>query len=56
MMGYKNLVNSRNQAHKKINIKNQVDQIYQKVHHKAKKQTCQVNKANSFYNLAFLGY
>ena len=56
MMGYKNLVNSRNLAHKKVNYKNQVDQIYRKVHHKTKKQTYQVNKANSFYNLAFLGY
>jgi len=56
MMGYKNLVNSRNLAHKKLNFMNQVDQIYRKVHHKTKNQTYQVNKANSFYNLAFLGY
>lgn len=56
MMGYKNLINSRNPAHKKINFKNQVDQIYRKVHLKTKKQTCLVNKANFFYNLEFPGY
>jgi hypothetical protein len=56
MTGYKNLANSRNLVHQKINFKNKMDQIYRKIHNKTKKQTCQVNKAKSFYNQAFLGY